>query len=666
MKIPGKTLIYVMLAFGLVGMFGILIQRAGWDAANRKVILVFDAVSYSQLAKQGVALSLPSPCAIGVPEATVSTISQLGFEFSRMPEMSAGIVTFHIPKNRLFEFDKDRGAKELEERVSTSLSWQLAGGYRALVDEVALGEGGNTYVFEVELPPISYEQINSLALGFYMRPEFPLPAEHKYVFRPNGNGLLDAMAIAQKYAWIPKDPAASKLTIFSGSQVPGFPLELDATAKELKNDIGLVEFSKQNGDKALAYKVSPQRIFWVHSVPAEEIPKLSPQAIVDRYLRALRERNPRVLYVHPITSSAFLPPADSLLNAVLAGNTRFLSQLKRGIDAEGFTLALELENPTGVPLSGLRWGVMLLAFLSLMWFIQLYFPGGRMARFVSSTVTRLSAMIFLVPAAAIPELRALAALTAAIAFPLVGLGFAAKYYIHHPLCGKVKTLPLSGGIVAFGICFIFALLGGLTVYSLLTSLPAFVKMELFRGVLLSRSLPVIIALAYFYNLPSLAWTDWSRNLYLRVNRVLAYPVSYLDFALIVILVAAIGVAMLRAGNDFGMLVTTPETAVRGTLEQLFGVRPRTTELIGNFSLIAFFTLLPWGHRSLLLLLAAGTMALCSVVNTFSHLHTPIAVSIERALLGLAISLALAVGAYITALIAAKLYLMVGKRKPKPV
>lgn len=661
MKIPAKTLVYVMLAFGLAGMFGILIQRAGWDAVNRNVLLVFDAVSYSQLAKQGVAVSLPSPSAIGVPEATVSTMSQLGYaDFTN--GLGRKYVYLYIPKNRRFAFDFDGSLEKIKERISASLSHQVIGDY--MVDELNAGDEGYSYILMIILPPMPEEQVNSLALGFYMRPEFPLPAEYKYVFRPNGNGMLDAMAIAQKYEWIPKDPNASKLTIFSGNQVPGFPMMLQTAADKLPGDYGMVEFSKQDGDKAIAYKIKPEHIFWVHSIPAEEMPKLTPQAMVDRYLRALRERNPRVLYMHPITSSQYLQPADTMLNTALVENTRFLENLRRGIEAEGFTPVLELKNPTANTPAGLRWAVLMLCYLGVMWFIQLYLPGGKLERFFNSIVTQLSYFILSYGFSASSQVCSLAALAVAITFPLVGLGFAAKYYMAHTARGKSKVLPLSAGITAFGICFIFALLGGLTVYSLLTGLPAFVKMEAFKGVLLSRSLPVIIALVYFFNLQSLAWTDWSRNIYLRVNRALAYPVSYLDFALIMILVAAMGVAMLRAGNDFGMLVTSPETTVRGTLEQLFGVRPRTTELIGNFSLIAFFTLLPWGHRSLLLLLAAGTMALCSIVNTFSHLHTPIAVSIERALLGLAISLALAVAAYIAAWVVAKLYLLLTRGKPK--
>lgn len=664
MKIPAKSLVYVMLAFGLVGMFWLLIQRAGWDAANRNVLLVFDAVSYSQLAQQGVAVSLPSPSAIGVPEATISTMSQLGYAEVGPNSVEGREVWIEVPGSRTFGFQEAKSADELKARIAACLSWQVIGGYKVEVGSFGVSDAMSLREIHICLPPMPDEQVNSLALGFYMRPEFPLPAEYKYVFRPNGNGLLDAIAIAQKYEWIPKDANASKLTIFSGNQVPGFPMTLQAAADKLPGDYGMVEFSKQDGDKAIAYKIKPEHIFWVHSIPAEEMPKLTPQAMAGRYLRALRERNPRVLYMHPITASQYLQPADTMLNTALVENTRFLENLRRGIEAEGFTPVLELKNPTANTPAGLRWAVLMLCYLGVMWFIQLYLPGGKLERFFNSIITQLSYFILGTSFSASSQVCSLAALSAAITFPLVGLGFAARYYTTHPARGKAKVLPLSAGVTAFGICFIFALLGGLTVYSLLTGLPAFVKMEAFKGVLLSRSLPVIIALVYFFNLQSLAWTDWSRNIYLRVNRALAYPVCYLDFALIMILVAAMGVAMLRAGNDFGMLVTSPETTVRGTLEQLFGVRPRTTELIGNFSLIAFFTLLPWGHRSLLLLLAAGTMALCSIVNTFSHLHTPIAVSVERALLGLAISLALAVAAYIAALAAAKIYLLLTRGKPK--
>jgi hypothetical protein len=662
-RIPPESLIYVMLVIGLLGVFALLLQRAGWDKENRRVMLVFDAVNYSVLAQQGAAVTLPSPTTIGVPEATILSLSQLGYIASEQEGTAGKHIILQMPATLLFGFGDLIDTKGLEGRISNSLSWQLIGGYMVRVSYGLSGNKEYYYCF-IDLPPITDEQANSLALGFYMRPEFPLPAEHKFVFRPNGSGMLDEAAIAQKYSWIPKEDA-SKLVLFSGDQVPGFPLALKAAADKLPGDLGMVEFSKQDGDKALASKVAPSRVYWVHSIPVEEMPPLTPQAMVDRYLRALRERNPRVLYIHPISASQYLTPGGAMLGTVISGNARFLEQLKASMAEEGFTPSLELKNPAKDPPSGLRWAAMFLCYLAAMWFVVLFFPGGKMERFFTSIVTQLSFILLSYPASESAQVVSLAALAAAILFPLVGLGFAVRYYTRHPLYGKARIMPLRVGLTAFGICFIMALLGGVIVYSLLTSVATFAKMEAFHGVMLARSLPVLIALVFFFNLKSLAWTDWSRNLYGRVNRALGYQVSYLDLALILILGAAMGVALLRSGNDFGMLVSSPETTVRGTLEQLFGVRPRTTELLGNFSLIAFFMLLPWGHRSLLLLLAAGTMALCSVVNTFSHLHTPIMISIERALLGLAISLVVALGAYVACWIAAKLYLWASKLGGKP-
>jgi|GEM_PF-2832536 len=640
-----KSLIYVFLMLGLAAALGILVQRAGWDRENRKVMLVYDTGSFSQLAQAGVPVSLPSPAAIGVNEATIRSLYELAY-LSPVDLADGGdAVRFVIPRERFFEFDTGETSR-LAERIHTCLSWQLVGGFEVAVQGLNRPGEPPCFLGVIALPPLSEEDRNHLALGFYLRPEFPLPGEHAFVFRPNGNGLMDAEAVKSKYSWIPDNPRASSLIVFSGTQVAGYPSGVRLAADELPGELGLVEFSQLDGDRALASCLPPEKVFWVHSIPLEEIPQMSPEAMVQRFLRALRERNPRVLYIHPATASLGIPPRADLRAAALKANSEYVRALADGVRGTGFEPALALANPSQDPPLALRAPVVLLVYLGLLWIVLIYFPGGRMAAFMGHPATMLAGLAASFPIASVPSLRALAALAAALTFPLAGIGYALKYYCEHPARSGWRVTPLWNALAAFGIAFLFTLLGGLVIYSLLTGVAAFVKMEFFRGVILSRAVPVIVALAYFYSLTELDWAPSARNMYVRIDRVFGRPVNYLDLALIVILVAALGVALLRAGNDFGFLVSGTETTVRGTLEQIFGVRPRTTELIGHFAMVAFFVLLPWGHRSLLLLLAAGTMALSSVINTFSHLHTPLMVSVYRALLGLMLALLAAVVAYI--------------------
>ncbi len=649
-----RSLVYIFLILGLAAALGILMQRVGWDRENRKVMLVYDAGSFSQLAQAGVPVSLPSPAAVGVNEATIRSLIELGY-LSRIDFANGGeTFRFVIPRETFFEFDTAESSL-LTERIRTCLSWQLVGGFEVAVKGLNRPDEPPCLLGIIALPPLSEEDRNSLALGFYLRPEFSLPDEYALVFRPNGNGLMDAEAVKRKFSWIPQDPRASSLIVFSGTQVSGYPSGVRWAANELPGELGLVEFSALDGDRALASYLPPEKIFWAHSIPIDEIPQMSPDAMVQRFLRALRERNPRVLYIHPVTGSQRIAPRADLQAAALEANSKYVQAVVDGVRGTGFEPALKLSNPSQDPPLALRAPVVLLVYLGILWIVLIYFPGGRLAAFLGHPATMLVGLAASFPIASVSNLRALAALVAALAFPLVGIGYALKYYCEHPGRSRWRLLPFWNALAAFGIAFLFTLLGGAIIYSLLTGVAAFVKLEFFRGVVLSRGVPVIVALAYFYNLAELDWAPAARNMYARINRVFGRPVTYLDFALIVILVAALGVALLRAGNDFGFLVSGTETTVRGTLEQIFGVRPRTTELVGHFAMIAFFVLLPWKHRSLLLLLAAGTMALSSVVNTFSHLHTPLIVSVYRTLLGLMLSLLAAVVVYVVVWAAARAY-----------
>lgn len=634
------------LAVGTLALIGILVLRSGWDAEYRKVMLVFDATTYGRLARDGVALSLPSPAAVGVNEATVRGLREMGYLAQVASTPGTGNVFLaSIPSTLLFDRGRLDGEK-LAERIRRSLSYQLTGGFDAQVTESFGMVGTPTFRISLVLPPLPEEQTNALSLGFYVQPSFPLPESYAYVFRPNGNGLYDRAGLEEKFSWIPDHPHASSLIIFSGTQVPGFPGGLPDAAGLFHGDLGLVEFSKTEGDRGLAAHLKPSSIYWVHSIPQEEMPPLSPLAMKERYLRALRERNPRVLYLHPVTPSLLVAPAETMGVAVALANQQFLDDLARGIrDELKYEISLEPANPSAEPPLFLRAPVVLLAYLGVMWFVLIFLPGGRLETFFHHPATMLAAIPVSFAVAASDQLCGLAALAAAVAFPLVGMGYALGYTLL--LKRSSRTLPGTQAVTAFAVAFIFALLGGLIVHALVVSVAAFTKMEVFHGVLLSRSLPVLLILAYAFNLNTLGWAPAARSMYARINRLMAYPFTAMDMALVFILAAALALAMMRAGNEFGFLVSQSESSVRGGLERFFAVRPRTTEIAGHFALLWFFTLMPWGHRSLLLLLAAGMLGLCSVVNTFSHLHTPVLVNMYRSEIGLILGLAAFAVTYFT-------------------
>jgi len=111
-----------------------------------------------------------------------------------------------------------------------------------------------------------------------------------------------------------------------------------------------------------------------------------------------------------------------------------------------------------------------------------------------------------------------------------------------------------------------------------------------------------------------------------------------DFVLVIGLVLAILYSLLRSGND--AFVTNFERQLRDSLEMLLGVRPRFRELIGIPALWLYFRDKHHGFgRYAFIIPVLGVIGLCSIVNAFQHVHTPITIIFLRELLGIVIGTA---------------------------
>ena len=112
-----------------------------------------------------------------------------------------------------------------------------------------------------------------------------------------------------------------------------------------------------------------------------------------------------------------------------------------------------------------------------------------------------------------------------------------------------------------------------------------------------------------------------------------------DFALVIGLVLVILYSLLRSGN--AAFVSNFERQLRDSLEMLLGVRPRFRALIGIPALWLYFR---GKHRSFgryaFIIPVLGVIGLCSIVNAFQHVHTPITIIFLRELLGIVIGTAI--------------------------
>jgi hypothetical protein len=134
------------------------------------------------------------------------------------------------------------------------------------------------------------------------------------------------------------------------------------------------------------------------------------------------------------------------------------------------------------------------------------------------------------------------------------------------------------------------------------------------------------------------WREW-----------LTRPIVWGQALLALVILGAVGLMLIRTGNEAPGAVPDWELRLRALLESVMQVRPRTKEfLIGHPALVVGAAMLLTGRtRFLPLMMFLATIGQASIVNTFCHLHSPLLVSLQRTgwgiLLGVGLGL-LALGA----------------------
>lgn len=387
----------------------------------------------------------------------------------------------------------------------------------------------------------------------------------------------------------------TSLVIFSGNQVIGFPDKLVETQETLENtglNIGLVEFSNQKG---MGNITNATNVVRVHAINNSEMNVLSKERIVNRYLRAVRERNIRAIYLRPFVES--WDQTVELIEEIVQvlsktgyplGHARPYQQWQPGI----FYIWLCFQ---GVLAASVLLG-------------QRFFNIPKKVLWSGLVVAGLFAFISLNYNFVLTQQAC--ALLAAIVFPslaIVSHDYSKKSLVKSYL--KITSISLAGGILIVG---------------LLSGSNFLVKLAEFRGVKLMHLLPVLIAFVYgvcLDYLPIRSWNELKQGFTRLWNSNL--PVKYL--AGIFVVMGLAGIYILRTGN-FGLPILDMEIQLREFLEKLLMVRPRTKEFMIGFP--GLYLLLA-SRKPHPLLLSVAVVGQLSLVNTFTHIHTPILLSLLR-------------------------------------
>jgi hypothetical protein len=411
----------------------------------------------------------------------------------------------------------------------------------------------------------------------------------------------------------------ASLLIFAGDQVLGYRAGVKAMAHNIQANamrFGAIEFAKQAGAGNLMQAI-PTHTVRVHSIGLAESLLLSPGEIIDRLERAAQERNIRALYLRAA-------------GADTATLREILQQLEQRLQRAGYAIRESGARPFGAlqppvwqfALVGLGVGVL------AGWALTLFRRVGVWA-FAPLALGVAFALLCLLPLG-----RKAVALAAALLFPTVGV-------VAMAWLAQGAAPNLWQGARLLLVPFAWSLMGALHIVGLLAETPFLIKADQFAGVKLAHALPLLLVLVFYTAWVVGRWDFW--------REWLTHPVLWGQALLALVVLGAVGLMLIRTGNEAPGAVPDWELRLRALLESVMQVRPRTKEfLIGHPALVVGVWMLLTGRtRFLPLVMFLATIGQVSVVNTFCHLHSPLLVSLQRTgwgiLLGVGLGL-LALGA----------------------
>ena len=372
---------------------------------------------------------------------------------------------------------------------------------------------------------------------------------------------------------------------FNGAEVVGAdqPARLAQVDARLGTRVpAIIESTPQKGLDTLIADHPAIRLF---SIRPEWQALLKPDEVADKFVLAARERSLKLLYVRPF---------DTLDNT-----DEFLSKVRGGLNKSGIKIGVP-GTASYTPNPALRYAALLGPLLALA-LLALGYPLVRLGALVALGTL---ALVIVVNGGA-P--LASGALLAAVVFPALGLVLRRN---------KPSDWLLASGVSLMGVFFVAAL--GADRLSML-------GLDPFRGVGLTLVVP--LALFALSLLPRQDVRQTVADLY-------DTPLRLGDVAIILAALAAVALVVLRRGNTPAIGVSAAEVKVRALLQDNI-IRPRFKELAGHpAAILGLSGRFPPYFANLLLL--GGVVGQSSILNTFSHFHTPLLISLERAMNGILI------------------------------
>ena len=467
----------------------------------------------------------------------------------------------------------------------------------------------------------------------------------------------------------------ARVVIFSEDEVLGYDtLQPLATEMMRKRELlfGNIEFTKQRGWPEFAERMEGQ-VVRVHSVGPDEAAKVKSHLLVDRYVRAVKERDVRVAYIRLVRQ--FKGEIDPLSRAPIANmdaidqNLAFVASVAREIKGAPFPSRMNMApvksaftEGNAVPYPGgrgLRYATLLgagLGALGAAWLLlNLFFD----LSVGTKTFLLLLGLILVAGLASSNGAGAkLIGLLAGISVAPVAMlwgglprlwerideeKFADAYGagdVHVPWSvafGQgVRVLLATSAIVLAGAMFVVSAFNH---WKYLSHTDEFLGE---KATLLFP--PLLIAIAFggrVFPERVMQNADGTANAHgatqaraqamRRLSDVMSQPFTFRVVATALALAFAGSLFLARTGNDSGMEISQLEWNFRSLMEQIFLTRPRTKEMFFGMPAMILGAYFALRKQPLLALGAAvaASVGIADALNTFCHFWTPLFYSVLR-------------------------------------
>ncbi len=362
-----------------------------------------------------------------------------------------------------------------------------------------------------------------------------------------------------------------------------------------------IEFSKQTGIPGLAQQMD-NNVLRLHTIALNEANKYTAESATDRFVLAASERGMRILLVRVISASD------------LQENLDYLSGIRQALAREGLRL-----GGTQAPLGDLPANPIALLLIALA------VAAGGVFLCEKLRIPRLGVILAALAVLCLAGLifsghanmaRKVMAFGAAVIYPTLALALFVP--------GERQSWGMAVGRLL--LTSLFSLIGAALIVGALSDRIYMLYLDQFMGVKLAHVLPLLLILYLF-----LAQGRSPRNMLEETKKFSRQPLSYGIFIVLCIVGAMLAVYVLRTGND-SMTVSSLEQLARSWLNTVLDVRPRTKEFLVGYPLLLLVYYFGY-QKKWLPVLFVGSIGQVSLVNTYAHIHTPLAVSLLRSLNG---------------------------------